>query len=492
MRAKKRSLAIAILISSVIGLSAVQAAAGPRSAAGSDAPGRITLTVLYDNTTAVPGTKSDWGFSCLIRGTEKTILLDAGGMQDVLFHNLEALKVDPKEVQVVVISHAHTDHTGALVPFLIRDTEATVYAPFDWPEEYLPELPGTTVREPMEICKNVYLTGAMGKSPVEQALVLNTQDGLVVVTGCAHPGIVNMVAQAKEMLDRPVELVCGGFHLLNMSDEQVKGIIAQFKALGVKRVGATHCTGEKQIALIREAYGADFVPLGVGRVLEFRSTPIDRDLIVKDASGRLIDRLHEYYLKNVARFAGENKGVKRGGVVLVGDSITEGWPAALLPADGSVANRGISGDKVGGRYYGVRDRLRESVFDLGPRKVYLLVGINNLIFWPVPVPELLDDYDKLLAELRAGAPGTKIVVQSLLPLSLGYAEYNPAVAAFNNGLRKLASKHGCTFLDLHAKFADARGELPAGLTDDGLHLNGKGYARWAKLIPEIAKARPRS
>jgi lysophospholipase L1-like esterase len=344
----------------------------------------------------------------------------------------------------------------------------------------------------MEICKNVYLTGAMGKSPVEQTLVLNTEDGLVVVTGCAHPGIVGMVKQAKEMLDRPVDLVCGGFHLLNMSDEQVKGIIAEFKALGVKRVGATHCTGEKQIALIREAYGADFVPLGVGRVLEFRSTPIDRDLIVKDASGRLIDRLHEYYLKNVARFTEENKGAKRGGVVLVGDSITEGWPAALLPADGSVANRGISGDKVGGRYYGVRDRLRESVFDLGPRKAYLLIGINNLIFWPVPVPELLDDYDKLLTELRAGAPGTKIVVQSLLPLSLDYAEYNPSVLAFNKGLRKLASKHGCAFLDLHAKFADARGELPVGLTDDGLHLSGKGYAKWAKLIPEIAKARPRS
>jgi len=463
----------------------VLAASGP----GPDAPPPITLTVLYDNFAAVPGTKADWGFSCLIRGTEKTILLDAGGRHDVLFQNLEALKVDPKEVQVIVLSHAHSDHTGALLPFLIRDEEAKIYSPFDWPEEYLPS---TTVHAPLEICKNVYLTGAMGKSPVEQALVLNTEDGLVVVTGCAHPGIVSMVERAKEMLDRPVDLVCGGFHLLNMTDEQVKGIIGQFKALGVKRVGATHCTGDKQMALIRDAFGADFVPLGVGRVLEFRTAPIDRDLIVKDGNGRLIDSRHEYYLKNVARFVEENKGMNRGGLVMLGDSITEGWPAAYLPADGSVTNRGIGGDKVGGRYYGVRDRLKESVFDLAPRKVYLLIGINNLIFWPVPVPELLDDYDKLLTELRSGPPGTKVVVQSLLPLGMGYAGYNPTVLTFNKGLKTLASKHGCAFLDLHAKYADAQGELPAELTEDGLHLNGKGYAKWAKLIPEISRARPRT
>jgi 7,8-dihydropterin-6-yl-methyl-4-(beta-D-ribofuranosyl)aminobenzene 5'-phosphate synthase len=97
---------------------------------------------------------------------------------------------------------------------------------------------------------------------------------VVVVTGCAHPGIVSMVERAKEMLDRPVDLVCGGFHLLDKSDEQVREIIGQLKALGVRRVGATHCTGERPIALIREAYGADFVPLGVGRVLELRSMPI--------------------------------------------------------------------------------------------------------------------------------------------------------------------------------------------------------------------------
>jgi 7,8-dihydropterin-6-yl-methyl-4-(beta-D-ribofuranosyl)aminobenzene 5'-phosphate synthase len=473
-----------------LALAAVGLLAGPAPAAaapGTDTAPPITLTVLYDNTVAVPGTQADWGFSCLIRGTEKAILLDAGMKPEVLFHNLEVLKVDPKEVQIIALSHAHLDHTGALAPFVIRlDEEVQIHSPFDWPEDYIPS---TAVRSPLQICRNVYLTGAMGASPVEQALVLNTADGLVVVTGCAHPGIVDMVARAEEMLDRPVDLVCGGFHLLNKSDEEVKDIIGRFRALGVKRVGATHCTGDKQIALIREAYGADFVPLGVGRVLEFRSAPVGLGLIVKDANGRIVDSRREYFLKSVARFAEENKVVKRGGVVMLGDSITEGWPASLLPAN--VANRGIGGDKVGGRYYGVRDRLKESVFDLGPRRVYLLIGINNVIFWPIPVPELLDNYDKLLGEMKEGAPGTKIVVQSLLPLNGEYASYNPTVLAVNKGLKKLAAKHGCAFLDLHGRFADAKGELPSELSDDGLHLNEKGYAKWAKLVPEIGKARPR-
>ena len=96
-------------------LAAVGFLVGPApatSAPGSETAPPITLTVLYSNTTAVPGTQADRGFSCLIRGTEKTILLDAGMKPEVLFHNLEVLKVDPKEVQVIAISHAHLDHTG--------------------------------------------------------------------------------------------------------------------------------------------------------------------------------------------------------------------------------------------------------------------------------------------------------------------------------------------------------------------------------------------
>jgi 7,8-dihydropterin-6-yl-methyl-4-(beta-D-ribofuranosyl)aminobenzene 5'-phosphate synthase len=90
----------------------------------------------------------------------------------------------------------------------------------------------------------------------------------VVVTGCSHPGIVAIREKAKQLGGGRVLAVLGGFHLLNHSDEAVAGIVAHFQELGVERVGATHCTGEKAIAAFRNAYGARFIEMGAGRVVE--------------------------------------------------------------------------------------------------------------------------------------------------------------------------------------------------------------------------------
>ncbi|OGD22000.1 MAG: hypothetical protein A2W03_07035 [Candidatus Aminicenantes bacterium RBG_16_63_16] len=72
----------------------------------------ITITVLYDNYPSREGLKTDRGFSCLIRGTEKTVLFDTGARSEILFHNFAALKIDPQDADLVVISHTHGDHTG--------------------------------------------------------------------------------------------------------------------------------------------------------------------------------------------------------------------------------------------------------------------------------------------------------------------------------------------------------------------------------------------
>jgi len=124
------------------------------------------------------------------------------------------------------------------------------------------------VSKPVEICKNVFSTGEMGTQIKEQSLILNTSKGLVVITGCAHPGIVDIVRRAKEMIDKNIYLVFGGFHLMQKSEVEVKNIISQFKDLGVEKVGATHCTGERAIQLFKQAYGDDFVQMGVGRVIK--------------------------------------------------------------------------------------------------------------------------------------------------------------------------------------------------------------------------------
>ncbi len=101
----------------------------------------------------------------------------------------------------------------------------------------------------------------------EQALVLETPPGLVVITGCAHPGIVRMLEVVKAQYDRPIYMVLGGFHLVTAPADEIAAIVQRFRALGVRKVGATHCTGDTAIAAFRRVYGDDYVPMGVGRVI---------------------------------------------------------------------------------------------------------------------------------------------------------------------------------------------------------------------------------
>jgi len=233
----------------------------------------IKFTILYDNYVFKEGTKSDWGFSCLIEGTEKTILFDTGGKSDVLFHNIDQLKVNLSEVEQIVISHIHWDHTGGLLSVLDKNPDVQVYLPISFPKDFVKKVESKKARvvsvdEPLEICKNVFLTGEMGDQIKEQSLIVNTSKGLIVVTGCSHQGIVNIIKRAKEMLNKDVCLVFGGFHLMRHSDEDVKNIIKQFKDLGVVKCGATHCTGDRAIELFKKAYGKNYVPMGTGKVLK--------------------------------------------------------------------------------------------------------------------------------------------------------------------------------------------------------------------------------
>ena len=236
--------------------------------------GEITVTILYDNTAFVPGTEADWGFSCLVEGTEKTILFDAGTKPEVFFRNVEALDVDLTEADLVVISHEHDDHTGALARVLEQHRGLTVYHPVSFSGQFVSAVThaGATsvpVTEPVEIINDVYLTGEMGGDIKEQSLILRTGDGLVVITGCSHPGIVEILERTQQILDEKIFMVVGGFHLLRHSDDEMVAIIEQFKRLGVVKCGPTHCTGDQQIAAFKDAYGENFVAMGSGRVLRF-------------------------------------------------------------------------------------------------------------------------------------------------------------------------------------------------------------------------------
>ena len=236
--------------------------------------GGITITILYDNYVHKQGTKSDWGFSCLIEGTRKAILFDTGTKPDILFHNIEKLGVNPGNVELVVISHNHPDHTEGLWTFLEKNPAVKVFIPYSFPNTFVRKVEEkkakvVTVNQPVQVCKDVYLTGEMGDTIKEQSLILDTDKGLIVVTGCSHPGIADIVKKAMEIRKKKVFLVFGGFHLMGKSEEELKEITDELKRLGVLQVGATHCTGEKAIKFIKKAYGKNFVDIGTGKVLTF-------------------------------------------------------------------------------------------------------------------------------------------------------------------------------------------------------------------------------
>ncbi|MGB8951954.1 MAG: MBL fold metallo-hydrolase [Candidatus Aminicenantales bacterium] len=242
------------------------------SAPDNQGAGEIRVTILYDNYVHNPDSKSDWGFACLIEGTEKTILFDTGTKSDILWHNIRTLGVDAGKIEQIVISHIHGDHTGGLLSVLEKKKDIPVYIPDSSPDSFIMGIQNTgnqpvKILEPIDICKDVFLTGEMGTSIKEISLAIKRENGAVLITGCAHPGIVDIVKKAGAVTGKNVKFAFGGFHLMNHSDVQIQQNIQSFKAMGVEKCGATHCTGEKAIQQFKEAYGKNFVPMGVGRVI---------------------------------------------------------------------------------------------------------------------------------------------------------------------------------------------------------------------------------
>jgi 7,8-dihydropterin-6-yl-methyl-4-(beta-D-ribofuranosyl)aminobenzene 5'-phosphate synthase len=210
-----------------------------------------------------------WGISVFTEGLQKSILFDTGGDGSILLANMKKLKINPSEIDLVVLSHIHYDHVGGLWAFLEKNSEVPVYLPSSFPDDFKNKVRNITgnlfaVKKPYKICENTWLTGELGTSIKEQSLVISTPKGIIVITGCAHPGIVNIVNFIKNHFKENIYLVLGGFHLSSYSTSEVEEIIRELKALKVQKIAPSHCTGEKAIELFREAWGKNFIELGCG------------------------------------------------------------------------------------------------------------------------------------------------------------------------------------------------------------------------------------
>jgi 7,8-dihydropterin-6-yl-methyl-4-(beta-D-ribofuranosyl)aminobenzene 5'-phosphate synthase len=233
----------------------------------------LRITVVYDNNPYKAGLPTSWGFACVIRGTEKTVLFDTGGNSAVLLNNMQQFGIDPKEIDVVVLSHIHGDHVGGLKGFLRENKNVVVYLPETFPMKFKETLRDSginiaAVNAPTSICKGVYSTGILGTWIKEQSLIVSTDRGLIVITGCAHPGIVKILKSAKELIEDKILFVTGGFHLGGMSEPQLREIINDFRKLGVKHVGPCHCSGDLARRMFKQEYGDGYMNVGVGRRIE--------------------------------------------------------------------------------------------------------------------------------------------------------------------------------------------------------------------------------
>ncbi len=229
----------------------------------------INITVIYNNIPYDKDLTTSWGISIFIEGLEKSILFDTGADGSILLSNMEKLGIDPKKVETVVLSHIHLDHIGGIGAILEKNNNVSVYIPSSFPADFKDNIKKMakeviSVKKPIKVCEQVYSIGELGSWIKEQSLVIDTKKGLIMITGCAHPGIVNIVRFAKDYLKKDVYLVLGGFHLMAYSENQVNEIIRQLKDLSVKKVGPSHCTGGRPIELFREAWDKNFIELGCG------------------------------------------------------------------------------------------------------------------------------------------------------------------------------------------------------------------------------------
>ena len=207
--------------------------------------------------------------AAVIEGTDETILFDTGGDGQVLLSNMHKIGIDPKEIDSIVISHIHADHTGALWAFLEANPAVTVYIPASFSSSFTERVEqygskAVRVKGVRKICPHVFSTGELGSFIKEQSLVIFSSKGPILITGCSHPGIDTIAEKAGRISNQDIYLVTGGFHLGSTSEQEINQIIERLKSLGVQKIAPSHCTGERAINLFKEAWREDFIKAGCG------------------------------------------------------------------------------------------------------------------------------------------------------------------------------------------------------------------------------------
>jgi len=209
----------------------------------------MDLTIIYDNIAFDPRLGAGWGFSCLVRRKEATVLFDTGADGDLLLSNMEKLCIAPGSVDFVFISHLHMDHIGGLASFRAVNPEAKVYVPDIAPSRTKHNM--IALREQQSLLPGMYTTGIL--EGIEQSLLVWTSRGWVVISGCAHPGVGRILQAAAGV--GYIRALIGGLH-----DFQEFELVR-----GLELICPTHCTmhGDQ----LRRLFPEECIQGGAGRSL---------------------------------------------------------------------------------------------------------------------------------------------------------------------------------------------------------------------------------
>jgi len=212
----------------------------------------MKITIVYDNEAKKEGLRAGWGFSALIEDAEASpLLFDTGADGPALLHNMKELNIDPKDIGIIAISHAHGDHTGGLSEILRINGIAELYLPSSFGRAF-PGRKVTIVKGPVQIRENIFSTGELEE--VEQSLALKTDKGIFVLTGCAHPGMRSILSAAAKFGE--LYGIAGGFH----------GFHSFEVFSGLSLICPCHCTEYKQE--VRNFFKDRALECGAGLVIE--------------------------------------------------------------------------------------------------------------------------------------------------------------------------------------------------------------------------------
>lgn len=188
----------------------------------------------------------------------------------------------------------------------------------------------------------------------------------------------------------------------------------------------------------------------------------------------------EYWKQRVSLF--EVLPIDQGDIVFLGNSITDGGEFHELLHRNNIKNRGIRSDVISG----VSERL-DQVTRWHPKKIFLLIGIND-VSHARSASQIAAEYEELVKQIRTQSPQTKLYIQSVMPINNTFNRYKglkgreSVIPALNKKLEKIAAENGAVYVDLWPALADKSGRLDKSFTNDGLHLNGKGYKAWMKIV----------